>query len=208
MRVCAWVARLNIQYDILCARVYNVSTVYVPYTYRICEGGFRDCLSWSRLRVSFVWRCASAVVVHVSCTRPVIEEGWRVGSSDYQWRGIRHGFTGGEGGRRNRAERCSQNLIVRSAGKRSGLPWRWDYGLAHLTRGSRGALFIGNNILRLSHFRAAKHFYSVVSRFISFLYILLYYSADLRHRAAGKPRPFLTPKTIVLTSQLAFPLSF
>lgn len=67
---------------------------------------------------------------------------------------------------RNRAERCSRNLIVRSAGKRSGLPWRWDYGLAHLTLGSRGALFIGNNILRLSHFRAAKHFYSVCLKFI------------------------------------------
>jgi len=75
-------------------------------------------------------------------------------------------------GGRNRVERCSRNLIVRSAGKRSGLPWRWDYGLAHLTLGSRGALFIGNNILRLSHFRAAEHFYSVVLRFISFLYIL------------------------------------
>lgn len=83
----------------------------------------------------------------------------------------RSGWVFTKGGR-NRVERCSRNLIVRSAGKRSGLPWRWDYGLAHLTLGSRGALFIGNNILRLSHFRAAEHFYSVVLRFISFLYIL------------------------------------
>lgn len=83
----------------------------------------------------------------------------------------KEGWVFAKGGR-NRVERCSRNLIVRSGGKRSGLPWRWDYGLAHLTLGSRGALFIGNNILRLSHFQAAEHFYSVVLRFISFLYIL------------------------------------
>lgn len=92
----------------------------------------------------------------------------------------------------NRVERSrSRNLIVRSAGKRSGLPWRWDYGLAHLTPGSRGALFIGNNILRLSHFRAAEHFYSVVSRFISFLYIACIRGEPLppRARAADAAPP-------------------
>lgn len=81
-----------------------------------------------------------------------------------------------DGGGSNRAERCSRNLIVRSAGKRSGFTVKMRLWFGPFNSGVPvGVLFIGNNILRLSRFRAAEHFYSVVSRFISHLYIYIVY---------------------------------